>query len=209
MAKKKAKQGKKVNKADSGVGGLKEGERFLKVDPARVRFQHSRIRPYFSGCGRSVKETLEQIRNKELSPDDLPSIQVIISPDHKDGKDAWYFSLNNRRLWVLKRCAEEGLLTDPEGRITVRARDMKRYTEEERYTVENCALEAKFMYEPKKKDKAATDEKKDTEKEKQVSTEISNLSLIDDKKNDDNEESDDESSDDDNQGYSNRFSGLM
>jgi hypothetical protein len=46
------------------------------VDPARVRFQHSRIRPYFSGCGRSVMETLEQIREKGMSPSDLPPIQV-------------------------------------------------------------------------------------------------------------------------------------
>eukprot|EP00978_Attheya_sp_CCMP212_P016417 scaffold43002_cov30-Attheya_sp.AAC.1 len=45
------------------------------VDPARVRFQHSRIRPYFSGCGRSVMETLEQIREKGMSPSDLPPIQ--------------------------------------------------------------------------------------------------------------------------------------
>ena len=49
----------------------------LYVDPARIRFQHSRIRPYFSGCGRSVEETLESIRRKELSPLDLPPIQVM------------------------------------------------------------------------------------------------------------------------------------
>ena len=49
---------------------------WIYVDPARVRFQHSRIRPYFSGCGRSVQETLDSIRRKELAPNDLPPIQV-------------------------------------------------------------------------------------------------------------------------------------
>ena len=48
----------------------------IHVNPSRIRFQHSRIRPYFSGCGRSVVETLEEIRRGELSPADLPPIQV-------------------------------------------------------------------------------------------------------------------------------------
>jgi len=51
---------------------------FLFVDPARVRFQHSRIRPLFSGCGRSIYETLESIRNREISAMDLPPIQVCL-----------------------------------------------------------------------------------------------------------------------------------
>ena len=42
----------------------------------QVRFQHSRIRPSFSGCGRSVMETLEEIRRGSLDPADLPPIQV-------------------------------------------------------------------------------------------------------------------------------------
>jgi hypothetical protein len=52
------------------------GDEWLYVDPERVRFQHARIRPYFSGCGRSVVETLESIRREELKPEDLPPIQV-------------------------------------------------------------------------------------------------------------------------------------
>jgi hypothetical protein len=51
----------------------------LEVDPTRVRFQHSRIRPYFSGCGRSVEATLESIRKGDMSPSDLPPIQVSCS----------------------------------------------------------------------------------------------------------------------------------
>ena len=29
--------------------------------------------------------------------------QVLIGPDENDGLGPWYFSLNNRRLWVLKQ----------------------------------------------------------------------------------------------------------
>jgi hypothetical protein len=46
------------------------------VDPAYIRFQHSRIRPVFSSCGRTLMETLTSIRDHEISPLDLPPIQV-------------------------------------------------------------------------------------------------------------------------------------
>jgi hypothetical protein len=60
-----------------GVEAEDNGGGFLYIDPARIRFQHSRIRPYFSGCGRSVVGTLESIRRGEITPDKLPPIQVI------------------------------------------------------------------------------------------------------------------------------------
>jgi hypothetical protein len=136
MTKKKKNQSAKKNgNADAD---------FIHVDPARVRFQHSRIRPVFSGCGRSVTETLESIRRRDMTPEDLPPIQVLIGPIGEDGQP-WYFSLNNRRLWVLKRCREEGLLEN--NRIRVRVRSPKSSGEESRYTIENCALEAKIMRE--------------------------------------------------------------
>eukprot|EP00569_Conticribra_weissflogii_P000245 CAMPEP_0171354782 /NCGR_PEP_ID=MMETSP0878-20121228/44883_1 /TAXON_ID=67004 /ORGANISM="Thalassiosira weissflogii, Strain CCMP1336" /LENGTH=276 /DNA_ID=CAMNT_0011860765 /DNA_START=406 /DNA_END=1236 /DNA_ORIENTATION=- len=119
----------------------------INIPPSRIRFQHSRIRPHFSGCGRSVVDTLEQIRRGNLSPLDLPPIQVLVGPDENDGLGPWYFSLNNRRLWVLKRCEEEGMLDRFNGMIPVRVRVPKSRAEVERYTIENCATEAKFMRE--------------------------------------------------------------
>jgi hypothetical protein len=74
--------------------------------------------------------------------------QVLVGPETDDGP--WYFSLNNRRLWVLKRCREEGLLQD--NQIAVRVRPPKSTSETSRYTVENCALEAKLMRETSKPD---------------------------------------------------------
>jgi hypothetical protein len=59
----------------------------------------------------------------------------------------WYFSLNNRRLWVLKRCREEGHLL-PLNLVRVRVRQPKSASEAARYTVQNCALEATLMREP-------------------------------------------------------------
>jgi hypothetical protein len=156
----------------------------LVIDPARIRFQHSKIRPYFSGCGRSVEATLESIRQKEISPSDLPpilvrlmqkiyyfklsaiyfissyilfcvSLQVIVGPETADGP--WYFGLNSRRLWVLKKCREEGLLEN--NRIYVRVRECKSDAEASRYSVANCALEAKIVPDkPSGEDRKSQDE---------------------------------------------------
>jgi hypothetical protein len=122
-------------------------EDLIWVDPERIRFQHSRIRPVFSGCGRSVVETLELIRRGDLLPSNLPPIQVLVGPESSEGP--WYFSLNNRRLWVLKRCREEGLLED--NKIQVRVRPPKSLSELSRYTLENCAVEAKIIGREKNK----------------------------------------------------------
>lgn len=75
MAKKKQKSKNKKSSQATSNNSSGNGE-FIHVDPSRIRFQHSRIRPHFSGCGRSVLSTLESIRNAELSPNDIPPIQV-------------------------------------------------------------------------------------------------------------------------------------
>ena len=151
------KASKKTNvkaKTPSSDAGQQEGG-FILADPDRIRFQHSKIRPYFSGCGRSVMATLESIRRKEMKASDLPPIQVIVGPQTEDGP--WYFSLNNRRLWVLKRCREEGLLD--KNQIRVRFRRPKSSAEASRYSLENCALEAKMMKESAPGEKKGDDTK--------------------------------------------------
>ena len=138
-----------------------------------MRFQHSRIRPQFSGCGRSVLETLEQIRQGKLEPGDLPPIQVIIGTDDTDdGGKPWYFSLNNRRLWVLKQCHREGLLDNERynNKIGVRARAARSQAEALRYTVDNCALEAKFVREDIGKN--GSKQKKKGKGKKKVETDV-------------------------------------
>ena len=61
--------------------------------------------------------------------------------------------MNNRRLWVFKRCREEGLL--PNNVISVRVRQPKSIAELERYSISNCAVEAKFMREKENKSEQA------------------------------------------------------
>ena len=78
---------------------------------------------------------------------------MIVGPETSNDDDGgsssagpWYFSLNNRRLWVLKRCREEGLLEN--NRVQVRVREPKSAAEATRYSLQNCALEARLMKEP-------------------------------------------------------------
>lgn len=104
-----------------------------------ARFQHSRVKSHFSGCGRSVPGTLDDIRQGRMLFTDLPPIQVIIGDVNEEG-GVWYYSLNNRRLWVIKQLKKEGLVE----RVGTRARRF-RGKEPRRYCVEKCVLEANLM----------------------------------------------------------------
>ena len=111
-------------------------------------------RPYFSGCGRSVYETLEDIKEGKTNISELPPIQVLVGDESMDDDQGqWYFSLNNRRLWVLKRLREEGHLEKYGNKIAVRVRRPKSQQERERYTLANCSLEARIIPEKKKTQK--------------------------------------------------------
>ena len=159
---------------------------------------------------------MEEIRQGKLEPNALPPIQVLIGPTDDDGLGPWYFSLNNRRLWIFKQCYKEGLLDNERynNKIAVRVRLPKSEAEKERYCIQNCALEAKFIRESdpnnKKKTKAKA-KKKDCESEMdtnsndredttQLTNDFSQMSTsmsINDKEEDDS--SDESSSDDDGQ----------
>lgn len=155
------------------------------------------------GCGPvKVTETFVQTLNR----------QVIVGPQTEDGP--WYFSLNNRRLWVLKRCREEGLLD--KNQIRVRVRTPKSSAEASRYCLENCALEAKMMKEsaPSGKQRENTRTKEnDSEAPATPGVDLGEelkpqplLSLQGDDDADANNTSDSDESDD--FGFSNPFSAL-
>ena len=58
--------------------------------------------------------------------------------------DGFYFSLNNRRLYVLKALREGGYLESKNNLVKVRLKaPLQR--EIERYTIERCSLQAKIM----------------------------------------------------------------
>ena len=149
-------------------------------------------------------DTMEEIRQGKLEPNALPPIQVLIGPTTDDDQGPWYFSLNNRRLWILKQCYKEGLLDN--NTIAVRVRLPKSDAERERYCIQNCALEAKFIREsnPNKKKKAMVKAKekvksdtdsKDREDTTQLTNDFSQMSTS--IKDEEDDGSSDESSDDD------------
>jgi hypothetical protein len=115
--------------------------RFGDVDPRRIRFAHARIKPMFSGCGRTLDQTLMELREGTTSIASIPKITIMVGPVDEETGEPWFFSLNNRRLYVFKQLCEEGCLEA----VPVRIRDMKPH-EQERYTVDNCGLNAKFLF---------------------------------------------------------------
>jgi hypothetical protein len=107
----------------------------------------SRIRVFVLGLTKRGK----------LEPCDLPPIQILVGRPHDDDDNEdddnvnddvgpWYYSLNNRRLWVLKQCHKEGLLDNERynNLIAARVRRPKSVDEVKRYSIANCALEAKL-----------------------------------------------------------------
>jgi hypothetical protein len=151
----------------------------------------------------------------------LLSRQVIVGPETDPDEGPWYFSLNNRRLWVLKRCREEGLLENH--LIFVRVRSAKSDAEAARYSLENCSLEARIM--PEKRlvnSEGAT--KTELSQEKKDDNNCDRLRMVQDdsaessgvpakqqstRENNDSSDEDADSSDDDRGGSSNRFSPLF
>ena len=111
------------------------GDGFVEIDPNDVYFTHARIRPFFTGCGRRVEDTLLDITEGRLTIMALPVITVIAN-------GGAYFSLNNRRLYVFKKLREQGVLTAIKARLKG-ALDR----EKERYTPSRCSMTARIMME--------------------------------------------------------------
>eukprot|EP00039_Didymoeca_costata_P018396 m.333291 g.333291 ORF g.333291 m.333291 type:complete len:150 (+) comp17110_c0_seq1:127-576(+) len=132
--------GKSRGKGAASKDGL------IEVDPALVRFTHSKIRAVFS-CGRQIEQTMEQIRSGALQCDDLPTISVMMLEDGES-----FCSLNNRRLYVFKWAKENGFLES--GVIKARyKREEKATRHTAKYSTERCSLTAKLMEPPRIKEK--------------------------------------------------------
>lgn len=101
------------------------------VDPSEIFFTHSKIRYRFSGCGKTIEETISELRSGLTKIDKIPKITV-----YYDGSN--YFTQNNRRLFCYKICKAEGLL--PDGLIEVFIKPMPA---NKRYAADNCSLIAR------------------------------------------------------------------
>ena len=159
--------GKKKNVSEkAGRGSSQAG--LVPIDVSEVRFTHSRIRPQFS-CGRKVMDTLSDLETGKITIKDLPPITLISSASG----GAPYFSLNNRRLFVLKELRSKGIISE----INVRVKpplDSKR--ERDRYTVDKCSLSAKLMG-IKEAEETPTEDDDDHKKNSKPTTESSSDSF--------------------------------
>lgn len=68
----------------------------VTLKPNQIYFTHSKIRQRFSGCGKMLQETLNDLITGAVNINDIPKIRV-----YTDGTN--YYSSNNRRLWVFKQ----------------------------------------------------------------------------------------------------------
>lgn len=75
------------------------------INPEIIHFTHSRIRERFSGCNKTIQETYNELKTKKININEIPKIKVIY-----DGYN--YYSENNRRLYLFKKCKEEGLINE-------------------------------------------------------------------------------------------------
>eukprot|EP00760_Papus_ankaliazontas_P032012 PhM_4_TR5575/c0_g1_i1/m.5872 len=108
------------------------------VDIRNVYFTFAKVNPLFS-CGRRVEDTLEALRQKKLKIEDLPMLTFLVDANHN------YFSLNNRRLYVLKQLLEEGLLPN-DGKVAVRVRAVPQTKRMgSKYTPEKCSLKGMLV----------------------------------------------------------------
>lgn len=101
-----------INRA-SVIHYLRYMEKYVMIDPQIVYFTHAKISRSFSGCGSKIEETIGMITSGRLQLEHLPIITVLQCKDH-------FFSLNNRRLYVLKQLCNVGFLASSNNMVKVR-----------------------------------------------------------------------------------------
>ena len=74
-----------MGKSKKSSGGASSAE--INIDPVDVRFTHSRIRLFFTGCGKKIEDTLKDLLERRISIEALPLITVV------KGLDGHLFSL--------------------------------------------------------------------------------------------------------------------
>ena len=77
------------------------------IEPNIIHFTHSKINERFTGCGKLLSETRDEIVKGTTKIESIPKIKVFYV--EKDGSME-YFSENNRRLWVFKSLQKLGII---------------------------------------------------------------------------------------------------
>jgi hypothetical protein len=86
---------------------IKTNNQTATLNPSDILFTHSVISERFTGCGKLLRETLQEIMNNKTSINDIPKIKVFYITN---GKNIIYMSENNRRLWVFKELHRNGII---------------------------------------------------------------------------------------------------
>ena len=93
---------------------------------------------YFSGCGKRIVDTIDEIVTGKITVKDLPIITVHPCSTNPDA----FFSLNNRRLYVFKELMKQGKLNTIEARLKPLPGGKRN---QDRYTEEKCSKNCKIM----------------------------------------------------------------
>lgn len=102
------------------------------LKPSEIYFSHSNICNKFTGCRKSLTETLNEITTGTTKISDIPKIKVFYFVQDDKIK---YISENNRRLWVFKQLEKNGIITHIEVRLEK--------TNNKKYIVNTYSLESK------------------------------------------------------------------
>lgn len=129
MGKQKQSNKSKSNSKDSGL---------TTIPIKDIYFTHSKIYPQFSGCGKTIEQTLTELKTKQITISDLPFITVMRCSDNPEV----FYSLNNRRLYVFKELEKLGLYHEVAVRIKPIPSGKKN---QDRYTEERCSKKCVIM----------------------------------------------------------------
>jgi len=119
-----------------------------------IYFTHSKVYPSFSGCGKKIVDTIDEILDGKIAAKDLPMITVHPCSSNPEA----FFSLNNRRLYVFKELMRLGRLKTIEARLKPLPSGKRNA---DRYTEQKCSKSCKIMKERKEKVDGEEGEDKD------------------------------------------------
>ena len=119
-------------------------ETITNLSPDLIYHSHSRLEGVFSGCGKTIEGTLQDLLTGRIPPDAIPLISVLQLPTPTPDSPR-FVSLNNRRLYVFKELHKANKLKD--GLITCRCRVATK-KEAEKYLKQTLALNARIKKAP-------------------------------------------------------------
>ncbi len=112
----------------------------MELKPSQIYFTHSKICSKFTGCGKLIADTLDEIITDKVTVDQIPQIKVFYT--NIDGHIK-YYSENNRRLWLFKQLEKLNIIKV----VTVRLEK----TTNKKYFNNTFSLDAKIVFAHKSK----------------------------------------------------------